>query len=146
MNVNSISNILNLNFSAKKNDYKAPVGLDYSSIDEFHKTNYSNSEISVAAKNGKLTPEMREQLILDRLPKTIMHAQVFVVDHPVLDLEETTQDLISFMVEKANSYQGQKGGNFNLYAREEESVFLEKLVKKVSSEKDYIACSLQDLK
>ena len=146
MNINSISNVANLSFSAKKNGSRSTIGLDYSQIDEFQKTSYATSEISAAAKKGKLTPEMREQLILDRLPKTIVHAQIFVCDHPVLDIEETTQDLISHMVEKANSYQGQKNGNFNLYAREEETVFLEKLVKEVSSEKESIACSIHELK
>ncbi len=146
MNINAISNIANLNFSAKKSEYKAPIGLDYSSVDEFKTTNYSASELAIAAREGKLTPQMREQLILERLPKTILHAQIFVADHSVLDAEETTQELISHMVEKANAYQGQKNGNFNLYAREEETVFLEKLVKRVSVEKDYIACSLRDIK
>ncbi|MBR3605776.1 MAG: hypothetical protein IKL52_07090 [Candidatus Gastranaerophilales bacterium] len=146
MKLDCISNIANFNFTARKKESKAPIGLDYSSIDEFQRADYSGSELTIAAKSGKLTPQMREQLILDRLPKTIIHAQVFVADHSVLDIEETTQELISHMVETANSYQGQKDGNFNLYAREEETVFLENLLKRVSSEKDCVACSIHDLK
>lgn len=139
----------NINFVAKSKAYKneqVPMGLDYSSVDEFKKSTYSQDAIVIASSEGRMNQEMREQIILERLPKTIEHVKIFLSNYPDIDLDDATQATIEHLVEIANSYSGQMNGNFNLYARAQEEKFLHNLININALEKDLIVCSICDLK
>ena len=136
MNISPV-NFANLNFCAHKNPHKVPYGIDYSSIDEFRKNDFSKFELATAAIDGRLTQEMIDEMILDRIPKTLNHAKRFVLEHPEFDEDETFQQLIAHVVELAHKYKGQQSGNFNNYAYCNERYFLETLAKKYAKEQDW---------
>ena len=87
------------------------IGLDYSDVDDFIKTDFSKSAIAIAAKEGKLTQDMIEQMILQRLPRTMKQAEMFSHEHPEFCKEDVTQDLIEHVINLANEYKGQSNGD-----------------------------------
>lgn len=114
------------------------IGLDYSDVDDFIRSDFSKSALALAAKEGKLTPDMIEQMILQRLPKAIKQAELFAQEHPELSKEDITQDLIEHVVKLANGYKGQNSGNFNQYSWLNERRFLESLLKAQAKDSEYI--------
>ena len=130
-------NFANINFAARKNAYTVPYGIDYSWVDEYKANDFSKTEIALAAKEGRLTQEMRDELILDRLPKTLRHAKKFIKEHPEFEEDEVSQQLISYVVQIAQNYKGQDKGNFNSYAYRMEYYYLEGLAAKRAKEADW---------
>ena len=137
MNVNKIANNAITSIASCTKTSKL-IGLDYSDIDTFMKSDFSKSAICVAAKEGKLTQDMIEQMILERLPRTIKQAELFSIEHPELSKEDVIQDLIEHMIKLANAYKGQSNGNFNNYSLNAEKKFLQGLLKAYNQEADYI--------
>ncbi|MBQ4646254.1 MAG: sigma-70 family RNA polymerase sigma factor [Candidatus Gastranaerophilales bacterium] len=135
----NISKITTNVVSAISNNLKPNklIGLDYSGIDEFVRADFSKAALAAASKEGRLTQDMIDQMIVQRLPRTIRQAEMFVHEHPELSKEDVTQDLIEHMVTVANQYKGQRGGNFNSYSLEREKIFLERLLKRSNAESEY---------
>ncbi|MBQ7286973.1 MAG: sigma-70 family RNA polymerase sigma factor [Candidatus Gastranaerophilales bacterium] len=113
------------------------IGLDYSMVDDFVKSDYSKTAVAIASKEGRLTPDMIEQMILQRLPRTIKQAEMFVHEHPELSKEDITQDLIEYMTRLAKGYKGQSNGDFNHYSVVNEKRFLQGLLKQHNAQADY---------
>ena len=138
MNISPV-NFANINFSARKNEYTVPYGIDYSSIDEYHRSDFSKSEIALASQEGKLTQEMIEEMIMNRIPKTLSHAQKFVLEHPEFEEDDIAQQLILLVVQLANKYKGEAKGNFNTHAYNSERAMLDNLAKQKAKETDWQA-------
>lgn len=106
------------------------TGLDYSGADKFIKTGFSKAVLANASKEGKLSEDMIQQMILQRLPKTIKQAEAFVSEHPELSKDDTVQELIAHMISLARKYSGQVNGDFNHHSLESEKNFLISLLNK----------------
>lgn len=140
MNITKITRCATEVASAVKENIKPNklIGADYSCIDDFVKSDFTKSAIGVAARNGKLTQDMIDQMILERLPKTIKQAELFAQDHPELSKEDVVQDLIEYMVRLANEYKGQINGDYNHHFLVNEKRFLNSLLNDKSED----ACGL----
>ena len=90
--------------------------------------NISKDYLKSAQKKQELN-STSDELILNRLEKTIKHANSFVKEHPKFDKEEVAQDLIEVMIRAARDYKGEEGGNFNRYAFAKETEYLISLLK-----------------
>lgn len=129
MNIGKIA-FLGYNKPPIKTNPPKLTGLDYSSCDDFVKTDYSKSEIVKAASSGALTDDMVEQMILKRIPMTLNHAKIFVNEHPEFCEEDVVQDLIEGIIIAARRYDASNcNGDINQYLYNAEKKVLRSLLR-----------------
>lgn len=132
-----------INFQANKGIQKPIMtGVDYSSIDTFERSDGFKTEFQKAAKEGKLTPEMIERVILDRIPRTIERVEKFSLEHPEIDKDDLLEETILSVVEAANRYKGQSA--IGQYLFNSETASLEQIQKRQAKQDKCINTGLDD--
>ena len=130
MIIGKISNT-SLFFNGKKDKKRhakgVPHGADYSSVPvEFTRTEYSSKQILDAATEGKL-PQLRKQMITERIPMTLRVADNMCKLYPQLSKDDVAQDLLLLTTEKAIEFDGQNGTFSQVMAEAETKYFAQKL-------------------